>query len=66
MIIKVPKQFIYDFCSRLLRQIGMESGDIEADIDAFIYESGEKFWEFWEEYEDDDGHMFYLIDFDNF
>jgi hypothetical protein len=63
MIIKVPKQFIYDFSSRLLREIGMESGDIEADIEAFIYESGEKFWE---EDEDDDGHMFYLIDFDNF
>jgi hypothetical protein len=63
MLFKIPKQFIFNFSEKLLGEVGIESKAIEDDLESLIYESGERGWE---DFEDDDGNEFYIIDFDDF
>ena len=61
MKFRVPKEFIFEFSDRLLTEAGVEEETIEVDLESFIYEAGERWWD---EYEDEDGDKFYFIDFD--
>jgi hypothetical protein len=61
MIFRIPKQFIFEFSERLLRELDIDMKIIEDDLESLIYESGERNWE---EVEDDDGTEFYIIDMD--
>jgi hypothetical protein len=63
MRIKIPQQFIYEFAERILREAGTDTATIENDLESFVYESGERNWE---EYEDDYGNDYFIIDYDEF
>lgn len=58
MRIRVPQQFIYQFANRLLKEAGVDRHVIDADLEAFVYESGGSGWE---DYEDSDGNSFFII-----
>jgi hypothetical protein len=57
MYIRIPKGIIYDFAEKILREANVDAETIDADLDAFIYES----FRYDEVYTDDDGDEFYII-----
>jgi len=61
MTIRIPQNWLFDFCENLLLQADVEADTIAAELEHFIFEAGEKRWE---EYENGDGETIYLIDED--
>jgi len=51
---RIPKHWIYEFAEKVLREAGVEQDAIETDLEAFIYEAGEKDWE--------EGDYYFYID----
>jgi hypothetical protein len=56
MKFRIPKQFIYEFAEKLLKEAGVEEDMIEADLESFVYEAGERNWE--------EGEYYYYIEDD--
>lgn len=44
-MIKIPKEFIFNFAMKILREAGFDYDKIEENLENFIYEAGEKNWE---------------------
>ena len=61
MRFRIPQSFIFDFAERLLKEAGVEADTIEADLESFVYEAGERNWE---EYDDEYSDAYYFIDWD--
>lgn len=61
MIFRVPKEFIYQYSERILREADTDYKIIEEDLESLVYESGERNWE---EMEDENGLEYFVIDMD--
>jgi len=55
MRFRVSQEWLYDFAYKLLREADVSSDAIDADLENFVYEAGERGWD-----EDEEGDFFFI------
>lgn len=61
MKFRIPQQWLVNFVGKFLREAGIDDEKMEDDLESLIYEAEGRQWD---EYEDENGDIFYYIDFD--